>query len=236
MARSTPKPRTGRQRLLRRSADLLIIVGGIVLSYPLWSAAYTRAQESGLESSYAAAETAYSVSSGRQAATIERIRDPEARLRYVSGLYADQLRTGRTLGRLAIPAIGVDRLVIEGTGGAAGLNQKSDEGLLRKGLVHYGTTPLPGTGQPFAIAGHRTTYGAPFYHLNELKRGDRIVVDLPYGVFEYRVARLTEVSPDDVSVLADRGYGLVLTTCTPLYSAARRLVVWGTLEDYRLKD
>ena len=42
--------------------------------------------------------------------------------------------------------------------------------------------------------------------------------------------------PDDVSVLADRGYGLVLTTCTPLYSAARRLVVWATLEDFRLKD
>jgi sortase A len=236
MAASSPRPRTTRQRLLRRAADLLIVVGGIVLSYPLWSAAYTRAQESGLESSYAAAETAYAVSSSRESTTIERIRDPEVRLRYLAGLYADQVRVGDTLGRLKIPAIGVDRLVIEGTPGAAGLNQKSDEDLLRKGLVHYGTTPLPGGGQPFAVAGHRTTYGAPFYHLNELRRGDRVLVELPYGEFEYRVAKLTEVSPDDVSVLADRGYGLVLTTCTPLYSAVRRLVVWATLEDFRLKD
>lgn len=207
-----------------------------MLAFPFWSAAYTRAQADGLRASYVASETAYAASSSREAATIERIRDPEARLHYVAGLYAEQTRVGRTLGRLRIPILRLDELIIEGTSGAAGLNQRADEDLLRKGLVHYGTTPLPGLGQPFAVAGHRTTYGAPFYHLNELERGDRIVVELPYGEFHYRVAKLTEVQPDDVTVLADRGYGLVLTTCTPLYSATRRLVVWATLDRYGLDD
>ena len=55
-------------------------------------------------------------------------------------------------------------------------------------------------------------------------------MDTPYGRFRYAVAKTTTVSPSDVGVLRDRGYGLVLTTCTPPYSAASRLIVWATLE------
>ena len=102
--------------------------------------------------------------------------------------------------------------------------------LLRNGPVHYALTPLPGAGEPFAVAGHRTTYGAPFYELDKLREGDPIYVDTPYAKFRYAVAKETTVDPTDISVLNDRGYGLVLTTCTPPYSAAHRLIVWATLE------
>ena len=159
----------------------------------------------------------------------ERETWTDERLRYLAGLYADGLTAGKPLGRLKIPRLRFNRVVIAGADDAGGLSPQSDTSLLRKGPVHNGTTALPGAGQPFAIAGHRTTYGAPFYHLNELRRGDEIVVEMPYGRFTYKVEKLTQVAPEDVSVLADRGYGLVLTTCTPLYSAQRRLVVWARL-------
>jgi sortase A len=223
--------RTTRQRLTRRAANLLLVVGGLVLAFPFWSSASTRSQQGDLESSYRSSEAAFALAQRSHAAVIDRLPTPEGRLRYVAGLYARDTRAGRSLGRLKIPRLHLDRIVIEGTGGAGGLSPKSDTSLLRKGPVHYGTTALPGAGRPFAVAGHRTTYGAPFYHLNELRRGDEIVVEMPYGRFTYRVDKLTEVSPEDVSVLADRGFDLVLTTCTPLYSAKRRLVVWARLAE-----
>lgn len=221
--------RTSRQRVVRRAANLLLVVGGLVLAFPFWSSAYTRAQQGNLESSYRSTAKAFAVTQRSHAAAIARLPSPDERLRYLAGLYADEITVGKPLGRLKIPRLHFSRVVIEGAGGGGGLSPQSDTTLLRKGPVHYGTTPLPGAGQPFAIAGHRTTYGAPFYHLNELRRGDEIVVEMPYGRFTYAVEKLTEVAPEDVSVLADRGYGLVLTTCTPLYSATRRLVVWARL-------
>jgi sortase A len=99
--------------------------------------------------------------------------------------------------------------------------------------VHYGNTPLPGVGEPFAVSGHRTTYGAPFFKLDKLRKGDPIYVETPYARFRYKVAKTTVVDPTDIGVLEDRGYGLVLTTCTPPYSAAHRLIVWATLEKAR---
>jgi sortase A len=102
--------------------------------------------------------------------------------------------------------------------------------------VHYGNTPLPGEGEPFAVAGHRTTYGAPFNRLDALEEGDPIFVETPYATFRYSVAKTTEVMPDDTAVLRDRGYALVLTTCTPLYSASRRLIVWATLDYARVAE
>jgi sortase A len=84
---------------------------------------------------------------------------------------------GDALGKLLIPTIGVSEYVVEGT----------DADLLRKGPGHYPDTPLPGQPGTSAIAGHRTTYGAPFRRLDELKKGDRILVELPYGTFVYRV-------------------------------------------------
>ena len=106
---------------------------------------------------------------------------------------------------------------------------------LRRGPGHYPSTALPGREGNFAVAGHRTTYGAPFLHLDDLRRGDRVVVtDREGRRFAYEVARQRVVAPTDVSVIDDDPLGtgrptLTLTTCTPRYSAARRLIVHAEL-------
>jgi len=127
---------------------------------------------------------------------------------------------GDAIGKVTIPAIGVSEFVVEGT----------DTGNLRKGPGHYPSTPLPGERGTAAIAGHRTTYGAPFRRLDDLRPGQRIAVDLPYGRFVYRVERTRIVDDQDLSVLRRVGYDrLVLTACHPLYSAAERIVAFGRL-------
>jgi sortase A len=130
------------------------------------------------------------------------------------------LGTGDAVGRIVIPRIGASYLVVQGTGEAS----------LEKGPGHYPSTALPGLGQTIAIAGHRTTYLAPFRHIDALRRGDRIVVRMPYGNFVYTVQYHRIVSPTAWWITRDVGYDrLVLSACNPLYSAAQRIVVFARL-------
>ena len=115
-------------------------------------------------------------------------------------------------------AIGISEYVVEGT----------DTTSLRKGPGHYPETPLPGEPGTTAIAGHRTTYGAPFRHIDELKPRQRIIIDMPDGRFVYRVEQTKIVDDQDLSVLDEVGYQrLVLSACHPLYSAAERIIVFA---------
>ncbi|MGH2763198.1 MAG: class E sortase [Thermoleophilaceae bacterium] len=125
---------------------------------------------------------------------------------------------GDAIARIEIPAIGVSDYVVEGT----------DTESLRKGPGHYPETPLPGERGTTAIAGHRTTYGAPFRDIDDLRRGRRIVVDMPDGRFVYRVERTKIVDDQDLSVLDPVGHRrLMLSACHPLYSAAERIIVFA---------
>ncbi|HVC71022.1 MAG TPA: class E sortase [Acidimicrobiales bacterium] len=127
---------------------------------------------------------------------------------------------GAAVALLQIPKIGVNKVVVEGT-------NTPD---LRQGPGHYQGTPLPGQAGNAAIAGHRTTYGAPFYNLDALQPGDEIMLTTPQGTFTYKVARSMVVSPSDRTVLAASSTPeLTLTTCNPRFSASSRLVVQATL-------
>jgi sortase A len=127
---------------------------------------------------------------------------------------------GDAIGRIEIRAIGVKDYLVEGT----------DVENLRKGPGHYPETPLPGEHGTAAIAGHRTTYGAPFRNIDELHPGQEIAVDMPYGRYVYRVELTKIVEPTDLSVLDRVGHDrLVLSACHPLYSAAQRIVVFSKL-------
>jgi sortase A len=225
-----PKPRSRRLRLL---GDLLLIAGGIVLAYPFWSAAYAQVQQTRLDSTYREQSAAFVHDADARTGTRAHELPDDVLIRRLAVQYRRELRAGDPVGRLRIPRLGLDRLVQQGVGGRLALDPDGDKALLRNGPVHYAVTPLPGLGEPFAVAGHRTTYGAPFYKLDRLRKGDTIYVDTPYARFRYEVAKTTTVEPTDVGVLRDRGYGLVLTTCTPPYSAASRLIVWATLEKAR---
>ena len=125
---------------------------------------------------------------------------------------------GDAIARIEIPSIDVSEYVVEGT----------DTGSLRKGPGHYPETPLPGERGTAAIAGHRTTYGAPFRAIDRLESGQRIVIDMPDGRFVYRVERTRIVDDQDLSVLEPVGYKrLLLSACHPLYSAAERVIVFA---------
>ena len=130
------------------------------------------------------------------------------------------LRTGEAVGRLGIPSLGISSLVVQGT----------DVPSLEKGPGHYPSTALPGLGRTVAIAGHRTTFLAPFRHLDALRAGDRIVLEMPYGRFVYVVQFHRVVSPTAWWITSNAGYDrLVLSACDPLFSAAHRLVVFARL-------
>jgi sortase A len=127
---------------------------------------------------------------------------------------------GSPIGIITIPAIGLEKVVVQGVG-------TSD---LREGPGHYPSTPLPGQAGNVAIAGHRTTFGAPFFRLGELRPGESIDFSTPWGDFRYLVQDLSVVPPSDISVLDQTGSNeLTLTTCNPPYSAATRLVVRAAL-------
>jgi sortase A len=123
---------------------------------------------------------------------------------------------GDAVARLEIPRIGVNEVVVEGVG-------VSD---LKKGPGHYIGTPLPGEAGNAAIAGHRTTYGAPFGDIDKLRPGDEVDVTTYAGRFVYRVTGTQIVPPSDVQVIADTPDNrLTLTSCHPKYSAAKRMIV-----------
>jgi sortase A len=127
---------------------------------------------------------------------------------------------GDASARIRIPDIGVDKIVVEGV--------TLDD--LKRGPGHYPDTPLPGQPGNAAIAGHRTTYGAPFNRINELEPGDVILITTLQGAFRYEVRDQLIVSPEEVEVLDDFGDNrLTLTACHPKYSARQRIVVVAAL-------
>ncbi len=129
---------------------------------------------------------------------------------------------GEALAVIRIPRIGLDKAVVEGV----------SVGDLKKGPGHYPGTPEPGQPGNAAIAGHRTTYGAPFGGLGELEEGDEILVTTRQGDFRYLVDRISVVSPSQVEVLQQTDEArITLTTCHPRYSARQRLIVSGVLTD-----
>ena len=166
-------------------------------------------------------------------AEVERIRrthpdDDEQQVSKLADLFADTVETGQGIGRIKIPGIDVDDVVVQGT----------DTASLQKGPGHYPETGFPGQGKTIGIAGHRTTYLAPFRHINEVADGDEIELEMPYGTFTYTVEKHEIVDPrSGVPLPAPAGVfprhdeRLVLTACHPLYSAAQRWAVFAKLTD-----
>ena len=133
---------------------------------------------------------------------------------------------GHALGLIEIPEIGLEKVVVQG----------ADPRQLALGPGHVPSTVMPGQPGTFAVSGHRTTHGAPFYRLNEVGKGDTITIVTRYAIYTYKVTRSQVVAPTAVEVLDNvRGADgnlksqVVLTTCNPRFSAAQRLVVFGDL-------
>jgi len=162
-----------------------------------------------------------------EARTLTGIASERRRISFLAGELERHTRNGGAVGRIVIPRIGASFVVVKGTG--------TEE--LESGPGIYSPRQYPGTAFPgapsatTAIAGHRTTYLAPFRHVDSLAPGDRIQLDMPYAQLTYRVLAQRVVSPEDVAAAIGRvGYSrLVLSACTPLFSAAKRLLVFARL-------
>lgn len=219
------------RRFLAGTGRVLVTLGILILlfvGYQLWGTGiYTARAQNQLEKDFQAqlAEsgvTPTSLPTGSTASTTSTTVPVVTTLPPVS---PPDPAEGDVLAHLVIPKIGLDAYVVQGTA-------DSD---LRKGPGHYPATPLPGQLGNSGIAGHRTTYGAPFGELDSLEAGDVMQVTTLQGNFEYRVYEKIVVSPSASEVLdapaADdpRQAVLTLTTCHPQYSAAERLIVKGEL-------
>jgi sortase A len=160
----------------------------------------------------------------RDVSALHGIAALHQRIAYLARRERGQIATGDAVGTIQIPRIGNTYNVVQGT----------DTASLEEGPGHYPSTALPGMGETVAIAGHRTTYLAPFRFLNELHSGDRIFVTMPYGRFTYVVQYQRIVAPTQVSVIDNVGYDrLVLSACNPLYSAAQRIIVFARLKSVK---
>jgi sortase A len=129
---------------------------------------------------------------------------------------------GDVVGRIEIPKLHVKKIVVQGVS----LEQ------LDEAPGHYPQTPFPGQAGNAAIAGHRTTYGAPFSNVDKLKKGDLILITTVQGSFRYEVQRVFIVEPSDVWVLKkDKKYpnALTLTACHPKLDASQRIIVRASL-------
>lgn len=125
---------------------------------------------------------------------------------------------GDAVARLRIPRLGLSAVVVNGT----------DTDTLKRGPGRYLGSAMPGEGELVYIAGHRTTYGAPFSRIDRLRKGDRVVVELPYGTFSYEITGHRIVAADELSVLRSKGYEqLVLQACHPRFFASQRYLAYA---------
>jgi sortase A len=222
--------------MIRRLGRAVLGAGVLVLAWvavtSIWgdpvTSLYTRHQQRALASRLDAVNERWSAvpvnnrdGGSSQTKAARKVRS----VRAAAGSYRRTLRDGEPLGRIVIPRLGVRMVVVQGT-------SRND---LKKGPGHYNSrsgrnTGLPGMGGVIGIAGHRTTYSHPFRHIDDLRPGDRIELQMPYGRFVYTVFHHRIADDQDWSILRRRPFEkLVLTACHPLYSAKQRWVVFARL-------
>lgn len=221
------------RRPLVRYASIALLLGGIFLlaeavltitwQEPISAAISDRGQrrldrEVRGQSAAAAADARELAGTG---SAKERARELAARFRR-------RLPAMGAFGRLTLPTLGRSYIVS---------HDEDVQAALETGPAHYPDTPLPGEGATVGIAGHRTTYGAPFRMLHKLRGGDPVVLEMPYGRFEYRVERVVTVLPTEVWVKRPIGRErLLLSASHPPYGATHRLVAFARLTRVELVD
>jgi len=212
------------------SVGRLMITSGVVIlllvAYQLWGTnLHTNRQQERLENEFEEgqaerAETTTTTATTKPPETIPGDGPPET----TPASTAPNLpppAEGTPVGRISIPSIGLSNFFfVQGVSVAQ----------LKRGAGHYPETPLPGQKGNAAIAGHRTTYGAPFHNIDKVRKGDVVTVETIQGRFRYEVMEQKIVRPSDVEVLDDKGDNrLTLTACHPKFSARERIIVFARL-------
>jgi sortase A len=212
---------------MRALAALLILAGtgalidaGVTLVWQEpFSALYAKLRQDHLSGALRKVEHAAPTAEERR--QLVDLGDVRRRVAYLAGRLEGHTKNGSPVGRIEIPRIGASFVVVKGT----------DTSDLESGPGIYSETVFPGMAGTTAIAGHRTTYLAPFRHVDLLRRGNTIALRMPYARFIYKVIDKRVVAPNDVdAAVGNVGYSrLVLSACTPLFSAAKRLLIYARL-------
>ena len=215
-----------RARRIQRVAGTVLLAAGVLLLVwvvVVWrwqdpfTALYTTWKQHQLSQSYERRAEAFQAPSLKATAgsgvTAAQIRAEARRYRLES-------KRGQAIGRLRVPRLGLNMVLVDGT----------DHDSLKKGPGRDRRTYMPGEGQLIYIAGHRTTYLAPFAHIERMKVGDPISIEVPYGTFRYRVFRHRIVDAHDLAVLHSHGREIVeLQACHPRFFASHRYLVYARL-------
>ena len=206
-------------KLSRIFGAVLIAAGVLTLAWVVvvwrwedpFTAVYTHFQQARLSTAYdKRAASFHPHTAGGSLAAVERQVARDARR------YGRTLHTGDPVGRIRIGRIGLKMVVVQGT----------DHDTLKKGPGHYAQSALPGEGHLVYVAGHRTTYLAPFAEIDKIRIGDYIRLELPYGTFTYRATRHYVVGANRVDALQDRGKEILrLQACHPRFFATHRYLV-----------
>ena len=219
----TATPR--RRRLVRTLSTALIVAGVLVLGWTLvvwrwndpFTSIYTRWQQHKLGAEYTSLATRYHGHRvQRQASPVveERIVAADARR------FRSTAAQGGAIGRIVVPRLGLNMVLVNGT----------DTDTLKKGPGRDARTYMPGEGELVYIAGHRTTYLAPFARIDAMRAGDRITLQMPYGTFRYVVTRHQIVDSHALWVLRTHHRDVVaLQACHPRFFATHRYIVWSKL-------
>jgi len=157
---------------------------------------------------------------GRPAGATGSAVDVRTTLQRDAVAWRKRLKRGDAVARLRIPRLGLKEIVVNGT----------DHESLERGPGRYLGSAMPGEGELVYIAGHRTTYGAPFSGIDKLRKGDRVFLQLPYATFEYAVTGHRIVAATDTSVLVSKGHEeLELQACHPRFFATHRYIAYAKL-------
>jgi sortase A len=214
-----------RRRAVRILGTILAAAGALMLVWVVvvwqwqdpFTALYTHWKQRQLAHSYDHRYAGYRASRLRGEASVA------ARLRTIereAHRYRLSSRRGQAIGRIRVPRLGLNMILVNGT----------DHDSLTRGPGRDLRTYMPGEGQLIYIAGHRTTYLAPFAHIDAMRPGDLVTLAVPYGTFHYRVFRHNIVRNTDLAVLRSHGREVVeLQACHPRFFATHRYVVYARL-------
>lgn len=211
------------KRLFRILGTLMIVAGGLMLAWavtvwqwqdPFTAVLHSRDQRS-LERTFERQLQRHDRPQIIASASPAEVRKS---LSQEAIAWRKRAKQGDAVARLRIPRLGVTEIVVNGT----------DPNSLKRGPGRYLGTAMPGEGELVYIAGHRTTYGAPFAHINRLRKGDRVFLELPYGTIEYAVTGHVIVPADQLSVLKSKGFEqLALQACHPRFFASQRYIAYA---------
>ena len=213
------------RRFARITGTLLAVAGVALLVWVVvvwrwqdpFTALYTSWKQHQLSDSYERKADAYHAPPVKPGASLVATT---GQIRAQARRYRLDVKRGEGIGRIRVPRLGLNMVLVEGT----------DDESLKKGPGRDRRTYMPGEGQLIYIAGHRTTYLAPFAHIERLEPSDLVTLEVPYGTFTYRVFRHRIVSANNLSVLRSHGREIVeLQACHPRFFASHRYIAYARL-------